>query len=107
MTRTNTKPYYKEQRLFFAALSVFLMLFGLYVYFISAAVVHVIARKEVDREIAHVHSRIGDLESAYIKAKQAIAPETIAQYGFVVSSAQKIYVQKAPVNLVLATHDEE
>lgn len=103
MTRTNTTPYHTEQRVFFGALSLFFILFGLYVYFVSAAVVHVIARKEIDREIAHVNSRIGDLESAYITAKQSIAPETIGQYGFVASPSQKIYVQKAPGNLVLAT----
>lgn len=106
MTRANAMPYHTEQRLFFAALSFFLILFGLYAYFISASVVHVVARKEVGREIARASSRIGDLESAYIAAKQAIAPESIGQYGFVIAPAQKVYVRKAPANLVLVTHNE-
>lgn len=76
----------------------------MYVYFVSASVVHVIARKEVDREIAHVNSRISDLESTYINAKQAIAPGTISQYGFVVAP-KEVYIVKAPENLVLLTHD--
>ena len=105
MTRATTStPYYKERRLFFAASSLCLTLFGLYVYFISASVVHVITRKEVDGQIAQAQSRIGELESTYISAKQAIAPDMIAQYGFVAASP-KVYVQKAPKNLVLATHD--
>lgn len=106
MTRTNTTPHHKKQRLFFVALSLFLILFGLYIYFVSASVVQVIARKEIDRELAHINSRIGDLESTYITAKQAIAADTIAQYGFVALPKPKIYVQKAPTNLVLVTHDE-
>ena len=106
MTRTNTTPYHTEQRLFFSALSLLLLLFSLYIYFISVSVIHVVARKELEREIAQVHSRIGDLESAYITAKQAVAPTTIAQYGFLVAPSRKIYVEKAPTNLVLATHDK-
>ncbi len=107
MTRTiTTTPYYKERRLFFMELSLLIILFGLYMYFVSAAVVRVIARKEVDREIAQVNSRIGELESAYIIAKQAIALDTIGQYGFVALPTPKLYVQKAPTNLVLLTHNE-
>jgi len=101
MTRINTTPYRIEQRVFFAALSLVFILFGLYIYFLSASVVHVIARKETDKEIAQVQSRIGDLESTYIRAKQAIATETIEHYGFVAIPATKIYVRKGSPNLVL------
>lgn len=107
MTRAHiTTPYYKKQRLFFVALSLFFILFGLYVYFVSASIVHVVARKEVDREIARVSSHVGDLESAYIAAKQAIAPDSIGRHGFVTAPAPKIYVWKAPASLVLVTHNE-
>jgi hypothetical protein len=106
MTRTATIPYHTERNFFFVALSFFLTLFGLYIYFISASVIHVIARKEIDQKIARVNSHIGEFESTYIAAKQAITPDTIAQYGFVAASPSKIYVQKAPTNLVLLTHNE-
>lgn len=78
------------------------MLFGFYVYFISISVVHVIARKEVEREIAHLNSYIGDLESAYIAARQAVTEETLTQHGFVAASSEKIYVKKANPGLVFA-----
>jgi hypothetical protein len=103
MTYTTTTPYFHQQRLFFAVLSLFLILFGLYVYFISASVVHVIARKEVDGEIARVNSHVSDLEAQYMAAKQAVAPETIAEYGFVPAS-QKVYIVKAPGNVALLTN---
>lgn len=106
MTRTNTTPYAHERRLFFAALSLLLILFSAYIYFVSASIVHVIVRKEVDREIAHVSSRIGELESAYIAAKQSITEENLTAYGFVSGEHEKIYVQKAPTNLVLVINDE-
>ena len=103
MTYTSTMPYFNQQRLFFAVLSVFLILFGCYVYFISASVVHVIARKEVDGEIARAGSHISDLEVKYMTAKQAIVPTTIVQYGFVPASP-KVYIVKVPGNVALVTN---
>lgn len=106
MTHTNTTPYQTKKRLFFMALSTLFIFFGMYVYFVSASVVQVIARKEVEREIVKVNSHIGDLESDYINAKKAITADTLARHGFVVASADKVYVQKAATNLVLVGHDE-
>ena len=105
MIQTHTTPYHQTQRLFYIVASLFLILFGLYVYFVSASVVHVIARKEVDKEIAQVNSHISDLESQYINAKQAIDPGSVRHYGFV-AAPKKVYIVKAPRNLVLLTHDE-
>ena len=107
MTRTNTTPYHTKQRFFLGALSSFLILSGLYMYFVSASVVQVVARKEIEREIVQIDSHIGDLEASYISAKKAITNETISQYGFAPATAEKIYVQRTPSNLVLAWHDED
>jgi len=103
MTRAITTPYAREQRVFFAALSLLLILFGTYIYLVSASIVHVIVRKEIDREIAHLNSRIGDLESAYIAAHERLTEEAVAAHGFVAIS-EKVYVEKAPTNLVLADY---
>ena len=105
-TRTVTTPYYTQQRWFFAAASFLFILFSLYVYFISASVVQVIARKEVEREIAHMDSHISDLESAYIAAQHAISEQTLAQHGFLTEPTEKIYIEKPSTNLVLR-YDED
>jgi hypothetical protein len=105
MTRTATNPYAQKQRLFFAALSLLLILFASYVYFVSAAIVHVIVRKEVDREITALNSRIGDLEASYIEAHGRLDEEAISAFGFKpVRTA--VYVRRAPTDLVLAARDE-
>lgn len=93
--------------MFFVALALLLMMFSAYIYFVSASIVHVIARKEVDREIAHVHSRIAELESTYIAVNQSISEEMATEHGFTAESAtKKVFVQKQPTNLVLVVHDE-
>lgn len=106
MTRHTTTPYCTERRVFFGALALLIALFGAYIYFVSASVVHVVVREETDKKISYVTSRIGDLESQYLAVQQAITEEDLAQYGFVDAPAEKVYVRKAPDNLVLVTHDE-
>lgn len=100
MTKTNTTPYARQQRAFFGALSLLLILFAAYIYFISAAIVHVIVRKEVDREIAELNSKIGDLEAAYITAQSKIDEETIGRFGFA-PAEDAVYVRRASTDLAL------
>ena len=97
--------YARERKLFFVALSMLLGLFATYVYFISASVVHVIVRKEIDTEIADVSSRISDLESAFIAAKDSITEETVLAHGFSTAPVEKIYITKVPSSLVLVSNN--
>ena len=100
MTRTNTTPYAQQQRIFFAALSLLLILFAAYIYFISAAIVHVIVRKEIDRELTELSSKVGDLEAAYIASQSKIDEETIGRFGFAPAS-DAVYVRRAATDLAL------
>lgn len=104
-TYTKTTPYARKRTVFFALLAVLFILFGTYIYFVSASIVHVIVRKEVDQNMAQVSSQISDLESRYIEAKHAIDEERIAALGFV-ESPERVYIQKAPTNLVLVSQNE-
>lgn len=92
--------------MFFAALSLLLILFSAYVYFVSASIVHVIVRKEIDREAAYLSSRIGDLETAYIAAQQAIDNDTASARGFDFTQARAVYVRQIDTNPVLVLNDE-
>ena len=83
-----------------------MLLLGMYMYFVSASVVHVIVRKEIDQDITRVSSKLSDLEASFITAKQAIDEDTITRHGFVFSHDSKTYITKAPSSLVLATGDE-
>lgn len=106
MARNTTSPYAREQKIVFALGGLIMVLFGAYMYFVSASVVHVIVRKEVDREISQMSSHISDLETRYIEAKQAFNEEHIAALGFTVAAPEKIYIMKVPSSLVLATENE-
>lgn len=106
MTHTRTTPYCIERNVFLITLTIFAVCFGLYVYFVSASVVHVIVHKEVDREIATLNSHISELETQYLAAKDAITREDAYARGFVEQPAKVVYVTKRPTGLVRVSNDE-
>ena len=63
-TRTNINTFVYNKELHTISSCVLLAsLFAGYMYFLSATVVHVVIRKEVTSEIAHMNSEISKLES--------------------------------------------
>lgn len=105
MRKTRTTVYGNERKLFYGALSLLLVVFATYIYFVSSAIVHVIVRKEVTQEIAQLSSHVSDLETAYIEAKHDLDEDAIATYGFAPID-ERIFVKRAPTNLVLSLGDE-
>ncbi|MEX0917694.1 MAG: hypothetical protein WDZ93_00905 [Candidatus Paceibacterota bacterium] len=77
-------------------------LFAAYVYFLSASVVHVVIRKEVNNEVALLNSDISKLESEYIKRQHAVSGEIAARKGFVAVN-DKIFLDRSDTTLVLST----
>ncbi len=104
-TNTKTTPYARKRNVFFVLLTILFIFVAGYMYFVSASIVHVIVRKEINREMSDVSSQISELESRYIAAKHAIDDEKIATLGFT-RSPEKIYITRTPTNLVLASQNE-
>lgn len=103
--RKDTTVYCKERRFVFASLSMLLVIFVGYIFFVSASVVHVVVRKEIDQEIIKVNSRLSDLETAYINAKDAVGAKLVEARGFIYTD-ERIFINKAPTSLVLSINDE-
>jgi hypothetical protein len=53
----------------------------LYLYFVAASVLNVIARKEADASAASTQSSIGQLEQHYFTLSQSITPDEAAKLG--------------------------
>jgi hypothetical protein len=106
ITYTATMPLYgMERTTFMCACACFLVAFSLYVYFLSASVVNVVMRQEIDQEIRTVNATLADLESRYITARSRITEAEAFERGFE-KGAEKTYVSKTPENLVLSRNDE-
>lgn len=105
MKRKDITVYSKERNLVFLAVSVLLTMFAAYIYFVSASVVHVIVRKEIDQEIVKANSRLSDLESSYIEAKDAVEVGLVDARGFA-HTDERIFINRTPTSLVLTRNDE-
>ena len=93
----------QQNRLYvIAAFSLLLSLIALYMYFVSASVVHVVLRQESQRSISSLHSEISALESEYIKAQHSVSSEIAQRNGYVVAS-EKIFIGREESTLVLST----
>lgn len=99
-SRFHLPQFYTNTRLFYAVLSMLLVVFSVYVYCICATVVNVVVRQEIDRNIAEANSRISDLESRYIEAKQRVTLAEANERGFT-SSKEKIYITQISDTLVV------
>jgi hypothetical protein len=95
------KVYTKESRCFFFALTLVCVMVTAYMYFLSASVLHVVMRKEIDTELSQLNSKVGDLEAVYIEMQHAVSNELATREGFVPID-DKIFINTAEKALVLS-----
>jgi hypothetical protein len=103
--RKSKKLYREEQALFFGAVFVLLFVTVLYMYFLSASVVHVVMRKEINQEIAHMSSYVSGLESEYIEAQHKVSNDIAEMQGYVRTN-EKIFINRTETSLVLSQNNE-
>lgn len=100
-TKAQANVYKEESRLFYGALCLFFFASLLYMYFVSASVVNVVMRKEVDHQIASLSTEISKLEEAYIEKQHNLSIAIATHRGFVVAD-EKIFVDKTDTRFVLS-----
>jgi hypothetical protein len=105
MTKRHSYTYNIERHLFYIATVLLGACSCAYIYFVSASVVHVVVRKEIHQEIARTETRISELESQYIQAKDAIVESVALERGFQKNEAQ-IFVTRKPTTVVRTFNDE-
>lgn len=101
LPKTKTAIYRDESRLFYAVLSLVMIAATLYAYFLSASVVHVVMRKEVDAKIAEAATALSVLDADYIELQHALSADIATQKGFV-AAPKKLFVDKTQGTLVLS-----
>ena len=84
MRSTNiTNIHTVGRKTFWVFLFVLLALISLYLYFVSASIVNVLIREEVEIEIAATNSLIGELENQYVSQRNNIDLAYAKSIGFV------------------------
>lgn len=102
-TRAQTTIYETERKWLYAALVCLTVSVALYIYFLSASVVHVVMRKEVDKEINGHLSSVSALESEYIEAQHSVSADIASMRGFALTK-EKVFIDRSDTTLVLRTN---
>ncbi len=101
LPKTKAAVYRDESRLFYAVLSLIMLAAAAYTYFLSASVVHVVMRKEVDAQIAEAATTLSGLDADYIELQHALSADIATQKGFV-AAPKKLFVDRTQGTLVLS-----
>lgn len=98
---STTALYGEERTWFYGALFLLVATVVLYMYFVSASVVHVVVRKEMDTTLASMHSQVGNLEAKYIEAQHAMSADIASRDGYT-KTDKKIFIDmtETPVALL-------
>ena len=102
MTKRQTNKIITEKRLFITFMGVLVALVGLYMYLVSATVLHVVMQTEIDQEVKGLNSDISELENKYILAQHKVSSDIASMDGYT-SISKKIFIDRAPDSLVLST----
>jgi hypothetical protein len=93
---------YSDKRAFVTLAVMCIALFVVYVYLISASIVHVVIRTEIDQDITQISSEISTLETKYIEAQHKLSSDIASLQGYK-QTADKIFIDKTADSLVLRT----
>lgn len=93
----------KEKRILMLGVGVLLLLVAMYMYFVSAAIIHVVVRGEVDQAITELNSEIGMLETKFIAAQHNVSADISSLAGFV-EVDEKIFIERNDSTLVLSAN---
>ena len=98
--KAKTTRIEKDKLYVVSAFSFLLVLFGLYVYFVSASILHVVMQQEMQRNVSLMHTEISKLEAEYIDAQHALSDEIALMNGYEVAN-DKIFIDRSESALVL------
>lgn len=101
-TRAHASLYEHEKTWFFAACACLVAVIGAYMYFLSASVMHVVMRKEVDREYASLASEVSVLEAKYIDVQHKVSEDIATLHGFTKTDT-KVFIDRTTQSLSLRT----
>lgn len=101
MKRNNITQIIQKERWYLGvALCCLLLLLLAYMYFLSASVLHVVMRKEINQDIRKIQTEIAFLETEYIEAQHAVSADIASLQGFV-ETPKKVFLDRTKGSLVL------
>jgi len=97
----NLTRHFTEKNLFISFVGVFVCLLGVYMYLVSATVMHVVLQTELKQQAKTVHSDISELENRLIIAQHKVSSDIASLQGFT-PITRKVFIDRTPDSLVLS-----
>ena len=88
---------------FTVLVAVMLGLIGLYMYFLSMSVVHVVLRKEATHQITALDSEIALLEATYIESQHLVSDQMARLAQFSETSNKTFITRQSPTLVYIGT----
>lgn len=101
MTKAQILGLYTEKRAFMLLSCTSILLCTLYMYFVSASIVHVVLRTEIGSDITLLASEISELEGEYIEVQHKVSSDIASLHGYQ-KSGSKIFIDRSEGSLVLS-----
>lgn len=86
---------YSERKAFWYLVLIAVFFSGFYIYFVNGAIMNVVERQKIEKEIASINSRVSDLESSYLALNDKITVDYAMSIGFVKVAKEKYVYRKA------------
>ena len=86
---------YSERKAFWYLVLFVVFFSGFYIYFVNSAIINVVERQKIEREIASIGSRVSDLETSYLSLNNKINFDYALSLGFVKVEKEKYVYRKA------------
>lgn len=86
---------YSERKAFWYLVLTAVLLSGFYIYFVNGAIMNVVERQKIEKQIASINSRVSDLESSYLALNDKINVDYAMSIGFVKVAKEKYVYRKA------------
>ena len=101
MSTQNRYQLLNHKRACIGLFSMFIGLLGLYMYLVSATVMHVVLQTETRQEIKSISSDISVLENRLIVAQHKVSKSIASLEGFTEVN-DKVFIDRAPESLLLS-----
>ncbi len=99
ITEINQIKYRYEHLLLVALLCTFSGLAGLYFYFLSVSVIHVVINEELSEEVNKVQGEIAELEAVYMEKQHSLSIDLAKSHGYVATN-KKIFIDRSNTSVV-------
>ncbi len=101
MTSLKKQHHTIEKKLCISLVSICVVLFAAYMYFVSASIVHVVIRTETGQEMKKISSEISLLEGRFIEAQHKVSTDIASLQGYTQTS-KKVFIDRTAPAFVLS-----